>query len=66
MPKNPPYTNSHDRMSDCPVAALRFTHGHIDSRLPAPPAQPASSDAGDVVCQGGPVGANSAAAFVGD
>lgn len=35
------------------MAALRFPHGHFDSRLPAPPAQPASSDAGDVVCQGG-------------
>jgi hypothetical protein len=35
-------------MSDCPVAALRLPHGHFDSRLPAPPAQPASSDAGDV------------------
>jgi hypothetical protein len=37
-------------MSDCPVAALRYPHGHFDPRLPAPPAQPASSDAGDVVC----------------
>ncbi|MGV2528281.1 UNVERIFIED_CONTAM: hypothetical protein FOS11_36885, partial [Bacillus thuringiensis] len=32
-----------------PMAALRFAHGHFDSRLPAPPAQPATSDAGDVV-----------------
>ena len=49
-------------MSNCPVAALRYPHGHFDSRIPAPPAQPAQSDAGDVVCQSGHV----AAAFVGD
>ena len=52
-----PNTNSQDRMSDCPVAALRFTHGHFDPSLPAPPAQQASSEAGDVVCQGGHVAA---------
>ena len=50
-------TNSHDRMSDCALAALRFTHGHFDSRLPAPQAQPTSSEAGDAVCQGGHVAA---------
>ena len=44
MPKNPPYTNSHDRMSDCPVAALRFAHGHFDFRLPALPVQPESTE----------------------
>lgn len=57
-----PHTNSHDRMIDCAVPALRYPHEHFDSRLPAPTAQPASSDARDVVCQGGHV----AAAFVGD
>ena len=53
MPKKDPHdTNSQFRKSDFPVAALRFAHGHVDSRPPEPPAQSASSDAGDVVCQG--------------